>query len=120
MADGFNLTKTKVKVEGNNDEIIFTNLVIDQSLADVNDFSFTWRQEEGNSNLDSQVSFYKKYLAKEVTINIQDNFSFKGVIYGINCTNQTSLGVEYEIIGKGLPVKLNEQIECNSFYKKTL
>src|SRR5688572_5987917 len=108
----FQLTKTKIKVEGTDGDIIFSNLVINQYLADVNAFSFTWRQPEKEVTLSNHVSFYQKNLSKVVTIDIHNNFIFKGIIYAINCDNQDSLGVSYEIIGKGLFVKLDEVPEC--------
>jgi uncharacterized protein involved in type VI secretion and phage assembly len=116
----FQLTKTKIKVEGNDDEVIFTNLVINQYLADVNMFSFTWRQEEKEVSLSGHIAFYQKNLSKEVTVTIQGNFIFKGIIYAINCNNQDPLGISYEIIGRGSFVRLDEVPECTSFYKKTL
>lgn len=116
----FELVKTTIKVEGSPDEIIFSDLVINQYLADVNSFSFTWRQEEGHSSLADHVKFYQDYLSKVVTINIRDDFSFKGMIYAINCNNQDSLGVSYDIVGKGMFVKLDEVPVCRSMYKMTL
>ncbi|MCW3092352.1 MAG: hypothetical protein JWP81_3421 [Ferruginibacter sp.] len=116
----FQLIKTQIKVEGTDGDIIFFNLSINQYLADVNSFRFTWRQQEGEATLTNHVSFYQKNLSKLVTIKIQDGFTFKGIIYAINCSNQDMLGVSYEIIGKGLFVKLDQVPECNSFYKKKL
>lgn len=116
----FELTHTKIRVEGNDDDIIFLNLTINQQLADVNTFHFTWRQPEGEVSLSAQVSFYNDHLSKEVTISIGDNFTFKGIIYAISCNNQDSLGVSYEIGGKGMFEKLNQVPECRSFYKKNI
>lgn len=116
----FQLTHTTIRVEGNDADIIFSNLFINQQLADVNSFNFTWRQPEGEASLSSQISFYSDNLAKEITITIGDDFTFKGIIYAINCNNQDSLGVSYDISGKGLFERLNRVPECHSFYKKTL
>ena len=115
----FELIQSKLKVEGNSAEIIYSNLVINQALADVNTFAFVWRQEEGEPTMAAHVDFYKKYLSKEVTISIKD-FSFKGFISAINCLRQDELGVDYEIMGTGLFGKLDEVPECNSFIKKSL
>ena len=98
----FELTHTKIKVGGNDDDIIFQNLTINQHLADVNSFHFTWRQPEGEVSLSAQVSFYNNNLCKEVNITIGANFTFKGIIYAISCNNQDSIGVSYEMSGKGL------------------
>jgi type VI secretion system secreted protein VgrG len=116
----FQLTKTRIKVEGAEGDIIFSDLTISQSLADIGSFSFIWRQEEGEASLSKHIAFYQKYLSKEVTINIENNLVFKGIIYSINCDNQDALGVSYELNGKGLLIKLDEVPECNSFYKKSL
>lgn len=116
----FQLTHTKIRVEGNDEDIIFSNLSVSQQLADVNSFSFIWRQPEGESSLSTQVSFYNNHLSKEVTITIGEDFSFKGIIYAISCNNRDSLGVSYEISGKGIFEKLNQVPECKSFYKKNI
>ncbi|MGB4844277.1 MAG: contractile injection system protein, VgrG/Pvc8 family, partial [Ferruginibacter sp.] len=116
----FQLTHTKIRVEGNDEDIIFANLSVNQQLADVNTFHFTWRQPEGEANLSSHVSFYNDNLSKEVTITIADDFTFKGIIYAISCNNQDSLGVSYEVSGKGMFEKLNQMPECRSFYKKSI
>ncbi|MEO7263798.1 MAG: hypothetical protein ABIW38_02745, partial [Ferruginibacter sp.] len=116
----FQLTTTTIKVEGTQGNILFTNLHIHQELADVNSFSFHWRQKEGEAKLSDHVDFYKKNLSKVVQINVNKDFVFKGLIYSINCSNQDALGVEYEITGKGLYVQMDEVKECNSFIKKPL
>jgi len=116
----FQLTHTSIRVEGNDEDIIFSNLTVNQQLADVNSFHFTWRQPEGEASLSAQVSFYSDHLSKEVTITIGDDFSFKGIIYAISCNNRDSLGVSYEIGGKGMFEKLNQVPECRSFYKKNI
>ncbi len=116
----FQLTQTTIRVEGNDADIIFSNLFINQQLADVNTFNFTWRQPEGEVSLSAHISFYNNNLAKEVTIAIGDDYTFKGIIFAINCNNQDSLGVSYDISGKGLFEKLNQVPECRSFYKKNI
>jgi phage baseplate assembly protein gpV len=119
----FQLNQTKITVEGNTEKngVHFTNLVINQYLSDVNSFSFTWRQPEGKSSLSAHVAFYKKNLSKKVTITINEKqLKFEGVIYSINCHNQDTLGVSYEVMGKGMFMKLDEVPECNSFFKQTL
>lgn len=116
----FELTHTKIRVEGNDEDIIFLNLTVNQQLADVNSFHFTWRQPEAEVSLSAQVSFYNDNLSKEITITIGDDFTFKGIIYAISCNNQDSLGVSYEISGKGMFEKLNQVPECRSFYKKNI
>ena len=116
----FELINTTIRVEGNDEVIIFSNLTINQQLADVNTFNFIWRQPEGEVSLSSHVSFYADNLSKEITITIGEDFTFKGIIYAISCNNQDSLGVSYDISGKGMFEKLNQIPECRSFYKKNI
>jgi type VI secretion system secreted protein VgrG len=116
----FQLTQTTVHVEGNDADIIFSNLFINQQLADVNSFSFDWRQAEGEASLSTYISFYTNNLAKEVKITIGTGFTFKGIISSITCNNQDTLGVSYNITGKGFFEKLNQIPECKSFYKKSI
>jgi type VI secretion system secreted protein VgrG len=116
----FQLTQTTVHVEGNDADIIFSNLFINQQLADVNSFSFDWRQAEGEASLSTYISFYTNNLAKEVKITIGSGFTFKGIINAITCNNQDTLGVSYNINGKGFFEKLNQVPECKSFYKKSI
>ena len=116
----FELINTTIRVEGNDEVIIFSNLTINQQLADVNTFNFIWRQPEGEVSLSSHVSFYADNLSKEITITIGEDFTFKGIIYAISCNNQDSLGVSYDINGKGMFEKLDQIPECRSFYKKNI
>ncbi len=114
------LAEVNIQVEGYDRPVNFNMLSIDQQLADVNHFSFNWRQEQGEGSLSVYVTFNKNYLAKEVTININNEFTFKGIICSINCIEQDFNGITYEITGQGLFVKLNEVQACNSFYQKDL
>ncbi len=114
------LAEISIQVEGHNGSVDFNTLSLDQKLADVNHFSFNWRQEQGEGSLSAFVSFNKSYLGKEVTISINDDFLFKGIICAINCIEQDLNGINYEIAGKGLFAKLDEVAACNSFYQKDL
>lgn len=114
------LANVSITIEGVGNPVAFTSLVINQQLADVNDFSFNWRQEAGTASLAGYISFNRTHLAAQVTINVNNNFTFKGLIYAINCVEQDSNGITYEIAGKGLFVKLAEVPESNSFYQKDL
>lgn len=114
------LADVSIHIEGVSDPVNFSSLVINQMLADVNDFSFKWRQEEGLPSLSGYVAFNRNHLASEVTIDINSNFTFKGIIYSVSCVEQDSNGITYQISGKGLFMKLAEVPESNSFYHKDL
>lgn len=120
MSEPGTLANVSINIEGVGNPVSFTALIINQQLADVNDFSFNWRQEAGTATLAGYVAFNRNHLGAEVTININNEFTFKGLIYSINCVEQDSNGITYEIAGKGLFVKLAEIPESNSFYQKDL
>ena len=120
MSEPGTLANVSINIEGVGNPVSFTALIINQQLADINDFSFNWRQEAGSATLAGYVAFNRNHLGAEVTIDINGEFTFKGIIYSINCVEQDSNGITYEIAGKGLFVKLSEIPESNSFYQKDL
>jgi type VI secretion system secreted protein VgrG len=120
MSEPGTLANVSITIEGVGNPVAFSALIINQQLADVNDFSFNWRQEAGTASLSGYIAFNRTHLAAKVTIDINDEFTFKGIIYAINCVEQDSNGITYEIAGKGLFVKLAEIPESNSFYQKDL
>ncbi len=120
MAEVIELADVAVQVQDVQEDIHFSNLSINQRLADTNSFSFIWRIEKEDATISDHVDFYKTHLGKEVTFTIDDGFVFKGIIQLINCYNQFSHNVEYEVTGKGLLMKLDEVPQCKSFTKKTI
>lgn len=120
----FQITQTKINVNGQ--DIAFTNLSINQYLADVGSFSFAWRYPKKNEpdSFQQYASFYKEYLAKQVTITVNEGetpvFTFKGFIQAISCNGSDDMAIEYSITGKGILAAIDEIPECNSYYKKTL
>lgn len=120
MSEPGTLANVTIHIEGVGNPVSYTALCINQQLADVNDFSFNWRQESGTGSLAGYISFNRTHLAAEVTIEINNVFTFKGIIFAINCVEQDSNGITYEIMGKGLFAKLLEIPSCNTFYQKDL
>jgi type VI secretion system secreted protein VgrG len=114
------LANVIVQVDGVDSAVNFYGLSISQKIGEVNDFSFKWRQDEGAATLSGYTSFYRSHLSAEISVRINDEFTFKGIITGINCLEQDANGIVYEIIGKGLFARLDGVQECNSFYQKTL
>lgn len=102
MSEPGTLANVSIHIEGVGNPVSFSSLVINQQLADVNDFSFKWRQEEGLPTLSGYIAFNRNHLAAEVTIDISGDFTFKGIIYAISCVEQDSNGITYQISGKGL------------------
>lgn len=120
MGDVIELATVAIQVQDFDEEVLFSNLSINQRLADTNSFSFIWRVEQGDVLVSTQVEFYKKNLGKQVTITIDDGFVFKGVIQNILCYNHVVHNTEYEITGKGLLIKLDEIRQCRSFSKQSI
>lgn len=120
----FQITQTKINVNGK--DITFTNLSINQYLADAGSFSFAWREPKNNEqdSFQQYVSFYKQHLAKQVTITVNEGetpvFTFKGFIQAISCNGDDDVAIEYNISGKGILAAIDEIPECNSYYKKNL
>lgn len=123
-SEAFALHETTITVEGDGEMSVvsFTNLHINQQLADSNSFSFIWRTESRDTHFSTHVDFYRANLGKEVIISIGEEFTFKGFIHSISCINQggDAIANEYEVSGRGMFAKLDEVEECNSFYHKTL
>lgn len=114
----FQLTHTTISITGVSTPVHFTNLNIQQSLADVCSGSFSWRQE-GNTTLQDQISFYERVMGKQVDININDEFRFSGFITSVYLHNEDEEASEYLVSFSGLFQKLNQFRECDSWMKKT-
>lgn len=120
MSDTRILTATAITIEGVTDPILFGDFSLYQTIASVGEFSFVWRQPEGEGNLSVYLSFTNDHLGKKATIDIDDNFVFEGIIVSIKCIGQHINGVAYLIQGRGMFEMLNLTPACNSFRSKTL
>jgi type VI secretion system secreted protein VgrG len=120
MAEVIELATVAIQIQDVDKAIQFSNLTINQRLADTNSFAFIWRVEQDDVALSKHVEFYKNNLGKQVSVTIDDSFVFKGVIQNILCYNQFAHNTEYEVAGKGLLIKLDEIQQCKSFTKQTL
>ena len=120
MPDVLELATVSIQVQDFEEQVRFSSLTINQRLADTNSFSFVWTIEHDDLSLSTHVQFYKKHLGKQITVNVDDSFIFKGVIQHIVCQNQVVQNTEYEVAGKGLLIKLDEIQQCRSFSKLSL
>jgi len=114
----FQLTHTSISITGITDPVHFVNLNIQQSLAEVCSGAFSWRRE-GHTTLQDHLSFYQNMMGKQVDINIHDEFQFSGFITSIYLHNEDEEASEYLINFSGLPARINQFRECNSWVKKT-
>ncbi len=109
----------KIRITGIGELQTYTSLSIQQTLADVCNGSFYYR-EEGKTTLQHQIDFYKQLMGQELEIGVHDEHSFKGYITTVSLENEDSDASEYKIEFSGLFGKLAYHKECNSWKEKTL
>lgn len=127
MAENSILTNTEILIDGYNDNrpVIFTNLMLNEALINVNSFSFTIKPKEENCNFSSILDFKKKVLGKDVKISFKDikgnlSHEFEGIALEVNSNLVDNHHYEFYITGQGVLCRVNEIAECHSFYKKKL
>jgi hypothetical protein len=109
----------RIKINGLGELQTFTNLSIQQGLADVCSGSFGYR-EDGKTTLQHQVDFYKTLMGQDLDIAIQDGATFRGFVTSVYLHNENEEASEYLINFEGLGGKINHHRECNSWTDKTL
>ncbi len=107
-----------IKVEG--EVVVFANLLLNERLADVNNFSFIWKNEINDSYTDDQEEFIEKYIGKIINISFDDDYSFKGIITHISYNRNDGLTQEFSVSGSSTLILLNDKVQSASYYKKTL
>lgn len=127
MAENSILTKTEIIIQDYNDNspVVFSNLSLNETLINVNNFAFSLRPVDTNGSFNAILDFKKKVLGKNVQIDFKDgegnsNHKFNGIILEVNSFLVDNQYYEFNITGQGLFCKVNEIAECHSFYKKKL
>lgn len=126
MPENSILAKTEITIQdyNSNNPVVFSNLLLSESLISVNSFSFSIRPLNDEGTLNSIISFKKEVLGKEVQLNFKDgetiNYKFKGIILEVNSSLVDEHFYEFRIDGCGLFCKVNELTQYHSFYKKKL
>jgi uncharacterized protein involved in type VI secretion and phage assembly len=126
MPENSILAKTEITIQdyNSNNPVVFSNLLLSESLINVNSFSFSIRPLNDEGTLNSIINFKKEVLGKEVQLNFKDgetvNYKFKGVILEVNSSLVDEHFYEFRIDGCGLFCKVNELTQYHSFYKKKL
>ncbi len=127
MAENSILTKTEIVIQdfNSNNPVLFSNLSLNESFINVNNFSFSLRPTDTNSSFSAILDFKKKVLGKNVQIDFKDgdgnsNHKFNGIILEVNSYLVDNRYYEFTITGQGNFCKVNEIPECHSFYKKKL
>ncbi len=125
MPENSILAKTEITIQdyNSNNPVVFSNLLLSESLINVNSFSFSIRPLNDEGTLNSIINFKKEVLGKEVQLNFKDgetvNYKFKGVILEVNSSLVDEHFYEFRIDGCGLFCKVNELTQYHSFYKKS-
>ncbi|MBK6820583.1 MAG: hypothetical protein IPG85_13765 [Bacteroidetes bacterium] len=99
--------------------IVFSNLLLNERLADTNHFSFTWKNEINDSFTDNQEEFIEQYFGKNVVITFDEQYTFKGIILEISFFKNDGLTQEFTVSGQSPAVLLNDKPQSASYYKKT-
>ncbi|HOZ96791.1 MAG TPA: phage baseplate assembly protein V [Niabella sp.] len=126
--DGFSaISQNEVKISGYNsgNAIVYTNLVLNEALASVNNFSFAMRPPNNDGSFSSILQTKKEILGKSVEIKLLNSnnsagHNFKGYVTEVS----SSLGADgyynFHVHGLGNFGKVNELPEAQSFYKKKI
>ena len=121
------LTQTEVVITGynKNEPLLFADLVLNESLIHVNEFSFSLFSPDNKGSLNSLIDFKKKILGKDVELRFNDsdggkNYLFKGVVVEVNSALTDDKHYRFHVSGKGIFSKIDEAPGCGSFYKKNL
>ncbi len=114
------LQHVSVKVGDNQQEIVFANLSVEERMADTGHFSFIWKNDFNDEFTDDQEKFIQTYIGEKISISLDGNYTFKGIILEIGFYRSDGLTQEFNISGQGLAVKLLDHTQSATYYKKTL
>ncbi|MBL0066434.1 MAG: type VI secretion system tip protein VgrG [Bacteroidetes bacterium] len=111
------LNAPEVKIQIADEEVIFNNLVLEQSVAKHHHFSFQWKYKDFMSNSDIQTQVMN-FISKEVSITMGQN-KFKGIITEISIEDRDDSHV-FHISGQSHTILLEDAPRSTSYYKKPL
>lgn len=113
------MKKVIIKVNGN--EILFSNLRLNQELASLHSFSFNCQIESPNGvSLETYSDFYEKTFEKNIEITIEQKPVFEGIVTDIACINQYEHYIDFEVKGYCNAWKIDQLKVCKSFSKKKI
>ncbi|HRH67800.1 MAG TPA: contractile injection system protein, VgrG/Pvc8 family, partial [Bacteroidia bacterium] len=109
------LNAPEVKIQIADEDVIFNNLVLEQSVAKHHHFSFSWKYKDFMSNADIQNQVMN-FISKEVSITMGQN-KFKGIITEISIEDRDDSHV-FHISGQSPTVLLEDAPRSTSYYKQ--
>ena len=114
------LQQVTIRLKDQDSEIVFANLSLQERMLSTGHFSFVWKNDFNDAYADDQERFIQEYIGKELVISFEDHHTFKGIILEIHFFRNDGLTQEFNISGQGLGVKLQDQAQSASYYKKNL
>lgn len=127
MPDNSSSINTEIIIQDFNDgkPVVFSNFVLNESMINVNHFSFSLRPTgEDETTLSVILDFKKKVLGKDVQVTLKegeaDNYKFKGIVLEVDSLLVDNAYYEFKISGSGSFGKVDQTPEYHSFYKKKL
>jgi type VI secretion system secreted protein VgrG len=114
------LQQVSIRLKDSDHDIVFANLALEERMLSTGHFSFVWKNEFNDEYSNDQEQFIQEYIGKDITISFEDNHTFNGIILEIHFYRNDGLTQEFNISGQGAAVKLQDQAQSASYYKKDL
>ena len=112
-------TYVSIDIQGFDEEVIYTNLELNQSVLDHHYFSFIWKYGELLSNMHFQTKMAGDFIGKKVIITFRDTI-FSGIITAISAKESHNAHQGFLISGCSPTVLLEDGNRSASYYKKDL
>jgi len=121
------ITQNEIKITGYNNSkpVVYTNLVLNEAVISVNNFSFSIRPANNDGSLNAILQIKKDLLGKAVEIKLSNTGNssghiFKGYINEVYSFLGADSYYDFHISGCGKFSKVDELPETHSYYKKKL
>lgn len=111
----------QLSIKMDDKEIWYTQLVLVQEMCALHHFSFEYQIAAPNGiTMDTYTEFYKNTLAKPITIALDKEIIFEGMINQITCNHQYEHYLNFTIEGNCTASRLDQVATCQSFQKMNL
>lgn len=117
--------RVSIQIGSYSGQIVYYNLMINQSLLGHHTFSFTWRIGDVVMNFKDQADFIKQYMGAKVLIVFKDsargeNVQFKGIISQMEILDNDGASKGFQIIGESPTILLDEIQQCETHFSNSL
>lgn len=117
--------KVSIQIGSYRGQIVYYNLMINQSLLGHHSFSFTWRIGDVVMDFKSQADFIKQYMGAKVIVTFKDdargeNINFKGIISQMEVLDNDGASKGFHIIGESPTILLDEIKQSETHFEHTL